>query len=195
MNWSSGGITVDDLDDIWPDNVRKSLPGTLLAIALMMSGCSAEFRSEDYEAGPNGEPPKVFESSQTYTKQFVADQKNYVLALGNIHAFLLANDYHPLYPSCFDDVLDIRVTADIKRHKARFPCVALQAKKGAPTKAYLSVTVEDVMFNQLDRNNRLIYTVSMFGREDLAKLFASNVEPELLLLYARSSSSGNHVAP
>jgi hypothetical protein len=117
------------------------------------------------------------------------------LALGNIHAFLLANDYYPLYPSCFDDILDIRVTADIRRHKERFPCVALQARRGAPTKAYLSVTVEDVMFNQLDHNNRLIYTVSMFGREDLAKLFALNVEPDLLVLYTGSSSSEDHVAP
>ena len=174
--------------------MRKPLPGTLLVIVLVC-GCSDEFRSADYEAGPNGEPPKVLEGLQTYTKQFVADQKNYVLALGNIHAFLLANDYYPLYPSCFDDILDIHVTADTKRHEERFPCVALQAEKGAPTKAYLSVTVEDVMFNQLDHNNRLICTVSIFGREDLAKLFASNVEPDLHVLYTGGSSSGNHVAP
>ena len=104
--------------------MRKPLPGKLLVIVLVC-GCSDEFRSADYEAGPNGEPPKVLEGLQTYTKQFVADQKNYVLALGNIHAFLLANDYYPLYPSCFADILDIHVTADTKRHEERFPCVAL----------------------------------------------------------------------
>lgn len=148
-----------------------------------MSGCSDEFRAGDYVPGPNGEPPKALKPFQVYSKEFVAEQKNYVLALGQIHAFLIANDFATLYPSCFGDVLDIRVTADIERHRKRFPCVALQAEKGAPTKAYLSVTVNDVMFNQLDDNNRLIYTVSMFGKEELAVAFASEVEPALRRLY------------
>ena len=123
--------------------------GTLLIIAVLICGCSDEFRTEDYEAGPNGEPPRVLEGFQVYTKQFTADEKNYVLALGQIHAFLIANSYYPiLYSACFDDVLDIRVTAHVERHKKRFPCIALQAENGAPTKAYLSVTIENVMFNQ-----------------------------------------------
>jgi hypothetical protein len=71
----------------------------------------------------------------------------------------------------------------------------LQAPKGAPTKAYVGVTVEDVFFNQLDHNNRLIYTVSMYGREDLAKVFASDVEPGLQELYAGAPPSGSDSVP
>lgn len=174
--------------------MRKSLVRSLLTVTLLMCGCSDEFRSEDYEVGPTGEPPRILDGLQVYKKEFVSDEKNYVLALGRIHAFIIANDFYPLYPSCFSDVLDIRVTANVEMHEKRFPCVALQAEKGAPIKAYLSVTVEDVMFNQLDHNNRLIYTVSMFGRDDLAKLFASDVEPGLRDLYTDISSSGSHVA-
>ena len=70
----------------------------------------------------------------------------------------------------------------------------LQAQNGVPTKGYVSITVEDVMFNQLDHNNRLIYTVSMFGKEDFAKLFASKVEPDLFALYTGISPSENSSA-
>lgn len=175
--------------------MRKSLARSLLVVTLLNCGCSDEFRNEDYEVGPNGEPPRILDGLEFYKKEFVSDEKNYVLALGRIHAFMIANDFYPLYPSCFTDVLDIRVTADVEMHEKRFPCVALQAEKGAPIKAYLSVTVKDVMFNQLDHNNRLVYTVSMFGRDDLAKLFTSDVEPSLRDLYTNKSSTGSDVAP
>ena len=143
-----------------------------------MSGCSDGFRADDYEAGRNGEPPRALEPFHVYTKEFVAEEKNYVLALGRVHAFLIANDFSTFYPSCFGDVLDIRVTSIPENRKERFPCVALQAEKGSPTKIYLSVTVEDVMFNHTE-NSRLIYTVAMFGREDLVGMFTSDVEPGL----------------
>ena len=87
--------------------MSKFLNNTLFIIVLMICGCSDEFQSEDYAAGPNGEPPKVLKGVKTYTKQFVADQKNYMLALGNVHSFLIANHYYPFYTSCLDDVLDI----------------------------------------------------------------------------------------
>src|SRR5262245_43988730 len=137
--------------------MQKAMPRPLLIVVLLMCGCSDEFRAEDYEVGANGEPPKVLEGFRVYSEQFVAEQKNeqknYVLALGKIHAFLIANQYSPFYSSCFDDILDIRITAHVEKHKLRFPCVVLQAPKGAPTKAYVGVTVEDVFFNQLDDNN------------------------------------------
>lgn len=172
--------------------MSNAIPRALLIVLLLMSGCSDGVRAEDYEVGANGEPPKALEGLRVYSKQFVADQKNYVLALGKIHAFLIANRYAPLYSSCFDDVLDIRVTALTEKHKQRFPCVVLQAPKGAPTKAYVGVTVEDVMFNQLDDNNRLIYTVSMYG-QDLAKVFVSDVEPTLRELYSGAAPSDSDV--
>jgi hypothetical protein len=171
------------------------MPPPLFIVVQLMFGCSDGFRAEDYEVGTNGEPPKVLEGLRVYSEQFVADQKNYVLVLGKIHAFLIANQYTPFYSSCFDDILDIRVTAYVEKHKQRFPCVVLQAPKGAPTKAYVGVTVEDVLFNQLDHNNRLIYTVSMYGREDLAKVFASDVEPGLQELYAAAPLSGSDSVP
>lgn len=165
--------------------MRKAVPRALFIIVLLMSGCSDGFREEDYEVGANGEPPKVLEGFRVYSEQFVADEKNYVLVLGEIHAFLVANQYAPLYSPCFDDILDIRVTAYVEKRKQRFPCVVLQAPKGSPAKAYVDVTVQDALFNQLDGNNRLIYTVSMYGREDLAKVFASDIEPTLKELSVR----------
>jgi hypothetical protein len=150
---------------------------------------------DEYEVGANGEPPKALEGSRVYTRQFVADQKNYVLALGNIHAFLIANQYMPHFSACFDDILNIRVTAYIEKRKQRFPCIVLQAPKGSPTKAYVEVSVQDVFFNQLDGNNRLIYTVSMHGREDLAKVFASDVEPVLQALYVQPPPAPSNNVP
>lgn len=175
--------------------MRKNMFRTFLIVGLLVSGCSDGFRAEDYEVGANGEPPKVLEGLRVYSEQFVADQKNYVLVLGEIHAFLIANQFTPSYSSCFNDILDIRITAHIEKHKQRFPCVVLQAPKGAPTKAYVSVTVEDVLFNQLDHNNRLIYTVSMYGGEDLAKVFTYDIAPGLKKLYAGAPPSGSDNAP
>jgi hypothetical protein len=163
-------------------------------IGLLVSGCSDEFRAGDYEAGAKGEPPKVLEGLRVYSEKFVADQKNYVLVLGEIHAFLIANQFTPFYSSCFNDILDIPITAHVEKDKQRFPCVVLQAPKGAPTKAYVNVTVEDVLFNQLDHNNRLIYTVSMYGREDLAKVFTYDVAPDLRKLYAGEPPSSSDSA-
>jgi hypothetical protein len=91
--------------------------------------------------------------------------------------------------------LDIRITANTEKHKKRFPCVALQADKGAPTKVYFSVTIDDVMFNQLSHNNRLIYTVSIFGRNDLTNTFASVFETRLRDIYTEMSTNRNHAAP
>lgn len=163
--------------------------GTLLGLAVLMVGCSEQFSSEDFEVGPDGEPPKILEGMRVYEKRFVAEQKNYVLAFGRIHAFLIANDYYPVvYRPCFGDVLDIKVTADVKRYKQRFPCVAVQAEFGVPTKSYLNITIEEVKFNQLDHDNRLIYTVAMFGRQDFARGFSSQVEASLEDLYSQRSS-------
>ncbi|HTO40236.1 MAG TPA: hypothetical protein VL026_04610 [Rhizomicrobium sp.] len=175
--------------------MRKLVAGASLTVALLMYGCSNDFRAEDYAAGRNGEPPRALKPFRVYSREFVAEQKNYVLALGQIHAFLIANNFSTSYPSCFNDVLDIRVTANIAKHKKRFPCVALQAEKGSPTKIYLNVTIDDVMFNQLSHNNRLIYTVSIFGRNDLTNTFASVVEPRLRTLYTEVSTNRNHAAP
>lgn len=175
--------------------MRKIVANAFLAAALMVSGCSDEFRAEDYEPGHNGEPPKALERLNVYTKEFVAEEKNYVLALGEIHAFLITNRLSPAYPSCFSDVLNVLVTAKPENYKKRFPCVALQSATGFVKNTYLSVTVKDVMFNQLDHNNRLTYIVSMFGHSDLAGAFTLEVEPRLLTLYTEASSSNDQVTP
>ncbi len=156
--------------------------GKLIAVFLIVAsailyGCSDNFREGDYYAGPNGEPPKALK--QVYSKKFVAEEKNYVRALGEIHAFLIENDFYPVYRTCFNDVLDIRITADVKNHKEAFPCVAVGAEKGAPTKIYLNLVIDEVKFNQLDHNNRLMFTVSMYGSKDLVGSFSANVESSL----------------
>jgi hypothetical protein len=90
--------------------------------------------------------------------------------------------------------LDIRVTADIERHKKAFPCVLVQARKGAElTEAYFRVLLDDVKFNQLDHNNRLIYTVEIFGRESFNGIFTTGVELSLGKLY--SDSTGHPILP
>jgi hypothetical protein len=167
-------------------------PYTVLLGALLVCGCSAEDREEDYEAGPNGEPPKALESMRVYAKQFTADQSNYVLALGKIHAFLVADGYEPIaYTSCFGEVPN----AIGEGREKQFPCVALHAQKGVPTKAHLVVTVDEVRFNQLDHNNRLAYTVSIFGREPFYRLPTPALESGLSGLYTGGSSNDRPVAP
>ena len=164
--------------------MRKSIATTLIAASALLLGCSDEYSTKDYEVGPNGEPPKALK--KIYTKNFLSEQKNYVRALGEVHAFLIENDFFPvIYNACFRDVLDIRVTADIEKHKRAFPCIAVQSTKGAEaTNTYLRVLINDVKFNQPDHNNRVIYTVEIYGREGLDAVFAANVEPGLAKLYS-----------
>ena len=157
--------------------MSKLIVAFLITASAILYGCPDDFREEDYYAGQNGEPPKKLKL--VYSKKFVAEQKNYVRALGEIHAFLIENDFYPVYRSCFHDVLDIIITADVKKHKEAFPCVAVGAEKGAPTKIYLTLVIDEVMFNQLDHNNRLMFTVSMYGSKDLIGYFSANVESNL----------------
>lgn len=168
--------------------VRKSIAAKLFATSALLLGCSDEYSKieKDYQVGPNGEPPKALK--MVYAKEFVAEQKNYVRALGEIHAFLIENHFFPVvYNACFGDVLDIGITAHIEKHKRAFPCVAVQSTKGAElTDTYLRVSINDVKFNQLDHNNRVIYTVEIFGKQGLEGIFAANVEPSLFKLYSGS---------
>lgn len=162
---------------------RLALAMLLILVVTLIFGRTDKFPAENFEPGPNGEPPKAL--PKVYSKQFFADQRNYVTALGMVHAFLIDNQFSTAYSRCFNDVLDIRVTANIEEHKRAFPCVVLQAQQGAPTKVYLSVTVDDVWFNQLDHNDRLGYTVSIYGREDSATKFLAFGEPGLKGLFSR----------
>lgn len=168
----------------------KSIAAMLIAACALLVGCSDEYSKieKDYQVGPNGEPPKALKI--IYTKKFVAEEKNYVRALGEIHTFLIENEFFPVvYNACFGDVLNIRITAHIEKHKKAFPCVAVQSTKGAElTDTYLRVSINDVKFNHLDHNNRVIYTIEIFGREDLEGIFAANVEPSLSKLYSVSST-------
>lgn len=164
--------------------VRKSIAATLITVCALLLGCADEYSIKDHEIGPNGEPPKALK--KIYTKKFESEQKNYVRALGEVHAFLIENDFSPVtYNACFKDVLDIRITANSEKHKKAFPCVAVQSTKGAEvTNTYLRVSINDVKFNQLDHNNRVIYTVEIYGKEGPDAVFAANVEPALARLYS-----------
>lgn len=135
--------------------------------------------------GLHGEPPKALKL--VYEKQFVAEQKNYFRALGEIHAFILDSDLYPNYNKCITDVLDIRVTAITANHKEAFPCLLVSAGKGDPPNVYLTVTINDVMFNQLDGNNRLILTVGIYGDKEhaIAKEFMAQIEPPLMKMYEK----------
>ena len=155
-----------------------------------LCGCSDEFSPKGYEVGPHGEPPPALKL--VYRKEFVAAQKNYVLALGEIHAFLIENGFQSTFrEQCFGDVMDIRVTAHIRRHKEAFPCVVIQATKGSElTEVYLRVTVNEVDFNRADRDNRVGLTVHMYGKNVFVPTFASNVEPDLQKLHAYAGAQG-----
>ncbi|WP_151635987.1 hypothetical protein [Noviherbaspirillum aerium] len=180
-------------------NTHKFIAGALLFAVILTAGCSDEYSTKDFQVGPNGEPPKALKI--VYAKEFTAERKNYVRALGEVHAFLIENNFIPVvYKPCFHDVLDIRVTADIQKHKKAFPCVAVQAENGAEyTQIYLRVSIIDVKFNQLDGNNRVIYAVEIFGKEKLSRVFEENVEPCLFKLYSgrtpRSSPPPNNSLP
>lgn len=173
--------------------MSKLIAVFIIAMAMILLGCSEEFRAEDYNPGPNGEPPKKLEL--VYSKEIIAEEKNYVRALGEIHAFLVENDFSPIYRSCFTEALDVRLTIDPKRQRENFPCVVIMAVKGAPTKIYLSVVIEEIKFNQLNDDNRLVLTVSMYGLEDLVGLFSETIEPNLFKLYQAPPSNSLRVAP
>ena len=163
-------------------NIRFSV---LLSLACLV-GCSGDYPHADQEVGENGEPPKALE--QRYQRQFQADEKNYVLALGRIHAFLVENQFSTKYTDCFDDVLDIR------KRKKGFSCLVLRAEKGPPTKVYFRVIVDDVNFNQLDDHNRLLYSVEIYsidpdlgwGITELLRDFGSEVASSLAELHSGS---------
>jgi len=157
---------------------------TVFVFLLCLLGCSDASSSADQEVGSNGEPPKALQL--IYQKQFVAEEKNYVLAFGFIHAFLVERQFSVKYSRCFDDVLDVR-----KRGKG-FTCLALQAEQGPPTKTYVRVKVEEVLFNQLDDNNRLSFSVEIYVLDGYVKNgkgallvdgFTTDVETELVSLY------------
>lgn len=154
--------------------MQKIIVGILVILGVL-TGCSDEYQEEDFEPGANGEPPRILKDASSYTRQFKAAEKNYVAALGQIHIFMVANEFSTKYTPCFDDVLNILERQSGKR----FPCVALLGVKGAPPKAYLSVAIDNALFNQLNGDDHLTYTVSIYGRPDLASSFTSDIEPIL----------------
>jgi len=157
---------------------------------LLLASCSEEYPEKDFRPGPNGEPPKAL--SYAYSGKFVATQRNYVKVLGDIHAFLIDNKFQTNYTGCFNFVLDIRKTSPLLGQKSVFPCVALMSEQGAPTKTYLSVTVEQTWFNQLDKDNRFEYSISIYGTESMAKEFKFSVEPKLIALYSDSEVAAHN---
>lgn len=162
----------------------RSLLVILVVLLTLLLGCNSNFSEKDYEPGSNGEAPKALPI--VYSKRFLTSEENYVSALGTIHAFLIENSFYPVvYTQCFMKVLDIRVRASIERHKETFPCVALQAQKGAPTKIYLNVKIDEVNFNRLNGDNRLAYTVSMSGQNDLVAIFKADIESRLSAYYGQ----------
>lgn len=157
----------------------------LMVILALLYGCSNDEYSgtANDRLGPKGEPPAALKLA--YGKKFVAEQKHYIRALGEIHAFLLENMFHPHYRQCFTDVLDIRVTADTAKYKETFPCIAFYASVGEMPRIYIAVSVDEVKFNQLDGNNRVTFTVGIYGdvKQDLINKFSMLVEPSLRQLY------------
>lgn len=153
---------------------------------LLFAACADELPHTGQEVGANGEPPKAL--VRVYGEQFLAEDKNYVLALGLIHTFLVENQFSTKYTECFDDVLDVR-----KRNKKGFSCIVLQAEQGPPTKVYFRVIVDEVLFNQLDENNRLFFSVEMYVldgyvksgvAEQLIQAFETGIGTELSVLHS-----------
>lgn len=155
----------------------------VFVFALFLSACDSEGIDPDRFPGPHGEPPKALKLA--YERQFVAEEKNYFRSLGEIHAFILDNGLYPKYSKCLTDVLDIRITADFTAHNEAFPCLLVSAGNGDIPKIYLIVTINDVMFNQLDENNRLVLTVGIYGDEknEATKKFVAQIEQPLMKLY------------
>ncbi|MCU7798530.1 MAG: hypothetical protein KZQ75_15495, partial [Candidatus Thiodiazotropha sp. (ex Myrtea spinifera)] len=160
----------------------KKFKFALFTVALTaLYSCSDGRNEKDNTVGPNGEPPKHLQKS--YTKEFIVEEKNYVKALGLIHAFSVENAFYPKYNQCFNDVLDIKVIANIDKYNSTFPCIALQAEKGAPAKAYLTSRITKVEFNQLNGDNKLTLSIDIYGLESIATAFKTKIEFELVNLY------------
>ncbi len=162
----------------------------ILFLFSCLIGCSGDYPHSDQEVSANGEPPKAL--VQVHSARFLADEKNYVLALGQIHSFLISKRFSTSYSDCFDDVLDIR-----KRMKG-VSCTVLRAEQGPPTKVYFRVVVEEVSFNQSDGNNRLIYAAEIYALDryvkdgsaaQLVQDFESGVASKLVGLYSGDSAA------
>lgn len=167
-----------------------------LLLFICLVGCSGDYPHSDQEVGENGEPPTAL--VQVYRERFLADEKKYVLALGQIHSFLISNQFSTSYPDCFDDVLDIRKRTNWE------VCTLLRAEQGPPTKVYFRVVVEEVNFNQLDGNNRLLYAVETYvldryvsdGRADqLVQDFETGVRSKLVGLYSGEPGANGYNGP
>ena len=172
--------------------MRSVILLSVLSAALLGLGCSAGGDIQDDAPGPNGEPPKALKGMRLYSRQFNSDQASYVMAFGKLHSYLVSNGYYPFtYTSCFGDVPN----AVSQGREKQFPCVAMHAQKGAPTKGHIVVTVDGVKFNQLDHNNRVTYTVSIYGLERFAGPLTSALEADLDSLYTTGRPSGPAVAP
>lgn len=152
-------------------------------LLFLLSGYDSDFNEEDYNVGANGEAPKIM--ALLYSKQFTSSEENYFKSLGSIHAFLIRNNFFPIYKKeCLFDVIDIT------KHYNFPQCMILQEEKGDPPKAYIVVTIDDVFFYQYDRDNRFLYTVNIYSfsgsdqhpDSDVVK-FKNNVESELLSFY------------
>ena len=81
------------------------------------------------------------------------------------------------------------VIANKEKYNKTYPCIALQAEKGAPTKSYLVVNINEVKFNQLDGDNRLQLMVKIYGLEKIAQQFKLDLEPSLNKLYGTLQQS------
>lgn len=178
----------------WAGIVHPVWSALCVHALLVLCDCSnTDLSTEEiYLPGPKGEPPKTMKAA--YKKQFFAEEKNYFFAVGEMHSFLLENSLHPVYKECLSNVLDIRVRSNT--NKPAFPCVLVSASTGdgAP-KRYIYFSVDDVKFNQLDGNNRLSFTIGIYGYNDIRHMgdeyntshlvdyFSKNVEPKLIRLY------------
>jgi len=154
---------------------------SILLITALVCSCDSNENRLNFEVDEKGEPPKRLK--EFYFQEFKIEEKNYVIALGRIHTFLVENSFYPKYSNCFDATLDIMVIANKEKYNKTYPCIVLQAEKGAPTKSYLVVNINEVKFNQLDGDNRLQLMVKIYGLEKIAQQFKLDLEPTLNNLY------------
>ena len=121
-----------------------------ILIASLFVGCADENEPEQYERGSNGESPSAL--SAIYSEEFIVTKTMYFDALSEFYKFTTVNGFGDVeFHECFNRVLKVKINKD------SFPCIAITAMKGAPTKAYVSFgIVERDYFSRVCKELELV---------------------------------------
>jgi len=150
---------------------------TCIIVILLAIGCSNEYDSSQYERGDRGEPPSAL--SQIYSKEFKVSKASYFGSLSEFYEYTEVNKFEDIeFHECFSKALSLKVD------EMEYPCIAITAMKGAPTKAYVSFSVLGRDFNNTQKaEDHIKYKVEVYTLNKnivLDHMFSAEFEDKLL---------------